>query len=51
MSGIAIVPFQREHAADFRRLNLNWIERLFTIEAPDLEVLDNPWGAISNMAA
>lgn len=46
MNGIAIVPFQREHAADFRRLNLDWIESLFRIEAPDLEVLDDPWSAI-----
>lgn len=46
MIGIAIVQFRREHSADFRRLNLEWIERLFKVEAPDLEVLDDPWGAI-----
>ena len=42
MSGIAVVPFRRELAAAFRRLNLEWIERLFEVEAPDLEVLDDP---------
>lgn len=46
MSGIAVVPFRRELAAEFRRLNLDWIERLFKVEAPDLKVLDDPEGAI-----
>ena len=42
MSGIAVVPFRRGLAGDFRRLNLDWIERLFKVEAPDLKVLNNP---------
>ena len=46
LSGIDIVPFRRQYAADFRRLNLEWIERLFKVEAPDLEVLDDPERAI-----
>ena len=46
MSGIAVVPFRRELAAAFRRLNLDWIERLFRVEAPDLKVLDDPERAI-----
>jgi ribosomal protein S18 acetylase RimI-like enzyme len=46
VNGIEVIPFRREHSADFRRLNLEWIERLFKVEAPDLEVLDDPWGAI-----
>jgi predicted N-acetyltransferase YhbS len=37
---------QARHAADFRRLNLEWIERLFKVEAPDLEVLNDPVGSI-----
>ena len=36
----------RELAADFRRLNLDWIERLFEVEAADLKVLDDPERAI-----
>ncbi|HEU5467918.1 MAG TPA: GNAT family N-acetyltransferase [Steroidobacteraceae bacterium] len=44
--GIRIVAYRREHAADFRRLNIEWIERLFTVEAHDLEVLDDPESAI-----
>ena len=46
MSGISVVPFRRELAASFRRLNLEWIERLFTVEGPDLAVLDEPERAI-----
>jgi putative acetyltransferase len=46
MSGIRVVPFRREYAGDFRRLNLDWIERLFKVEAPDLKVLDDPERAI-----
>lgn len=46
VSGIAVVPFLSQYAADFRRLNLDWIERLFKVEAPDLKVLDDPEAAI-----
>jgi GNAT superfamily N-acetyltransferase len=46
VSGIAVVPFQSRYAADFRRLNLDWIERLFKVEAPDLKVLNDPEAAI-----
>lgn len=46
MSGVQVVEFRREYAADFRRLNLEWIERLFRIEASDLKVLDDPESAI-----
>lgn len=46
MSGIVVVPFRRELAGEFRRLNLDWIERLFAVEEPDRKVLDDPEGAI-----
>lgn len=46
VSDIRVVPFRREYAGDFRRLNLAWIERLFKVEAADLKVLDDPEGAI-----
>jgi GNAT superfamily N-acetyltransferase len=46
VSDITVVPFRREFAAVFRRLNLDWIEQLFKVEAPDLEVLDDPESAI-----
>lgn len=46
MSGIEIVPFRPEHADAFRRLNLDWIGRLFRVEEADLKVLDDPGAAI-----
>ena len=46
MSGIAIVPYRPELAEHFSRLNREWIERLFVIEAADRKVLDNPETAI-----
>lgn len=46
MSAINLVPFRPQYAADFRRLNLDWIERLFKVEAPDLKVLDDPERAV-----
>lgn len=46
MSAISIVPFRRELAGAFGRLNLEWIERLFSVEGPDLEVLGDPEAAI-----
>jgi GNAT superfamily N-acetyltransferase len=39
---IAIVPFRAELAQAFRRLNLDWIERLFEVEPADRKVLDDP---------
>lgn len=41
-----IIPFQPELALQFRRLNLDWIERLFAVEPADLKVLDDPQCAI-----
>lgn len=43
---VRITPFQPELALQFRRLNLDWIERLFTVEPADLKVLDDPQRAI-----
>jgi GNAT superfamily N-acetyltransferase len=42
MSGVTVVPFRSEFAGEFRRLNLDWIERLFAVEEPDRKVLDDP---------
>jgi GNAT superfamily N-acetyltransferase len=46
MTGIVIVPFRREFAPAFQRLNLAWIERLFVIEEADRKVLGDPERAI-----
>lgn len=41
-----IVEYRPEHAAAFKALNVAWISKHFTVEAKDLEVLDDPQGKI-----
>ncbi len=43
---IEIVPYRAALAGAFRQLNLDWIERLFAVEAADRKVLDDPEQAI-----
>ena len=46
MKGLKIVTFGPAYAADFKRLNLVWLERYFQVEPIDLEVLNDPEGTI-----
>jgi putative acetyltransferase len=46
MSEIEIVSYQPEYRQAFERLNRNWIEKLFKIEARDEEILADPEGTI-----
>ena len=46
MTDFLIVPFRRELAPAFQRLNLDWIERLFVVEEADRKVLGDPERAI-----
>jgi DNA-binding MarR family transcriptional regulator/GNAT superfamily N-acetyltransferase len=39
---VEIVQFEPKYAADFARLNYEWIEQYFTIEDHDHEMLDDP---------
>lgn len=39
---VRIVEFQPRWRADFARLNIEWLERWFTVEPIDREVLDDP---------
>ncbi len=39
---IEIVEFNDSFAADFARLNYEWIEKFFSVETHDREILDNP---------
>lgn len=39
---LRIVDFFPAHQPDFKRLNVSWIARYFTVEAHDLEQLDDP---------
>ena len=41
-----IVDFTDRWAADFARLNYEWIDRYFTIEKHDREILDHPREAV-----
>ncbi len=39
---VEVVPFERRHAAAFKRLNLEWLESYFRVEPIDEEVLSRP---------
>ncbi len=43
---VRLVPFEDRHAAEFRALNLAWIEQHWTPEAEDYAVLDHPRAAV-----
>jgi GNAT superfamily N-acetyltransferase len=43
---VRIVDFEPRHRADFRDLNLAWIEAHFVVEEPDRRQLSDPEGAI-----
>ena len=42
LSTVQIVDFKKEFALDFKRLNLEWLEKYFTVEPIDEEVLSHP---------
>jgi GNAT superfamily N-acetyltransferase/DNA-binding MarR family transcriptional regulator len=39
---VEIIPFERRYAADFKRLNIEWLEKYFRVEPIDEEVLSQP---------
>lgn len=39
---VQIIEYQDQYAADFARLNYEWLEKHFDIEAYDRQVLNNP---------
>ena len=41
-AGVEIVEFTAEHGADFKRLNIEWLERYFYVEEVDQRVLSDP---------
>jgi putative acetyltransferase len=45
---ITIIPYTSTHAADFKRLNLAWLDQYHLTESHDLMVLDDPQGTIIN---
>jgi ribosomal protein S18 acetylase RimI-like enzyme len=45
-AGIQIIKYSSQYQSDFRRLNLEWLDKYNLTEAPDLMVLDDPQGTI-----
>jgi len=39
---ITVIPFESPYSADFARLNYEWLEKYFTVEPHDREMLDAP---------
>ena len=50
-SAIEIIPFERRFAADFKRLNIEWLEKYFRVEPIDEEVLSKPLQILRNGGA
>ena len=42
MANVEIVDFSDEWAEDFASLNYEWIEKYFSVEKHDQEILDDP---------
>ena len=42
MTNISIIPYTAQYQTDFKRLNIEWISRYFTVEPHDEEQLDHP---------
>ena len=45
---IQIIDYKDAHHQDFKRLNLEWLEKYNLAESHDLEILDDPRSAILN---
>jgi putative acetyltransferase len=43
---IRIIDFEKKHAADFKRLNQEWLENYQLMESHDLEVINDPVGKV-----
>jgi len=41
-----VIEYDARYRSDFGRLNYAWIEKLFAVEAPDREILDDPQRSI-----
>lgn len=45
-AAVEIIDYAPQYAADFKRLNIAWLERYFYVEALDDQVLSDPQGSI-----
>ncbi|MGH8327882.1 MAG: bifunctional helix-turn-helix transcriptional regulator/GNAT family N-acetyltransferase [Steroidobacteraceae bacterium] len=41
-AAVDIIPFERRYAGDFKRLNVEWLEKYFRVEPIDEQVLSRP---------
>lgn len=48
---VEVIPFERRYAADFKRLNIEWLEKYFRVEPIDEEVLSQPARLLRNGGA
>lgn len=48
MEHISIIDFEEKYAADFKRLNLEWLEKYGLTEQGDLNIVNDPFGMIIN---
>ena len=46
--GLQIIEYQEVYKEDFKRINVEWIEKFFTVEHQDLVQLDNPQSIIDD---
>lgn len=45
---LTIIPFERRYGSDFKRLNLEWLEKYFSIEPIDKAILSRPADIVKN---
>jgi putative acetyltransferase len=43
---VKIISYQPAYHEDFKRLNMEWLERYGLVESHDLEILDDPEGTV-----
>ena len=48
---VQILPFATRYAPDFKRLNLEWVQKFFRVEPVDEQVLSNPRAIVRNGGA
>jgi GNAT superfamily N-acetyltransferase len=48
MPQLTFSSYKKEYAKEFKRINIEWIEKYFTVEEHDLEQLENPEEHIIN---
>jgi ribosomal protein S18 acetylase RimI-like enzyme len=41
-----IIPFEKKYQPDFKKLNMEWLEKYNLVETHDLEILDDPEGTV-----